>query len=194
MKNNALWIVLGGIALVVLLTVGWFVSTSNQIVTLDESVSSAQSQVQNAYQRRFDLIPNLVNTVKGYAKHEAEVLETVTQARAQVGQVNLNSAEGVKQFEESNAKMSSALSRLMVVAEKYPDLKANQNFLELQSQLEGTENRISVERRNFNEAAQRYNTFIRKMPQSIIAGMRGATPKPYFQADQGAQSAPKVEF
>ena len=194
MKNNALWIVLGGIALVVLLTVGWFVSTSNQIVTLDESVSSAQSQVQNAYQRRFDLIPNLVNTVKGYAKHEAEVLETVTQARAQVGQVNLNSAEGVKQFEESNAKMSSALSRLMVVAEKYPDLKANQNFLELQSQLEGTENRISVERRNFNEAAQRYNTFIRKMPQSIIAGMRGATPKPYFQDDQGAQSAPKVEF
>ena len=179
----------------VLVLIGlWGVSSSNQMVTLDERVKEKWSQVENVYQRRLDLIPNLVNTVKGYAKHEAEVLEEVTKARAQVGQVQVKSAEDLKKFDQAQGQLGSALSRLLVVAEKYPDLKADKNFLELQSQLEGTENRISVERMRFNEAAREYNTYIRLFPQSVIAGMRGFQNKTYFESDSAAKTAPKVQF
>jgi LemA protein len=180
--------------LVVLLVIGWFVGVNNHLVAAQENVNSRWSQVENVYQRRLDLIPNLVATVKGYAKHEADVLEEVTRARSQVGQVKVNSPDDLKKFDQSQAGVSSALSRLLVVAEKYPDLKANQNFRDLQAQLEGTENRISVERRNFNEAAQEYNTYLRLFPQSFVAGFRGFQPRPYFAADTGAKTAPKVEF
>ncbi len=173
---------------------GWGVSTSNQLVDLDEAVKEKWSQVENVYQRRLDLIPNLVNTVKGYAKHEAQVLEQVTQARSQVGQIRVNSPQDIAQFDKAQGQLTQALSRLLVVAEKYPELKADKNFLELQSQLEGTENRISVERMRFNEAARSYNSYLRHFPQSIIASFRGFMPKAYFQSDAGAKNAPKVEF
>jgi LemA protein len=173
---------------------GWFMSVNNNLVSLDENVKTKWAQVENVYQRRADLIPNLVSTVKGYAKHEATVLEEVTKARSQVGQVHVDNADDLKKFDQAQGQLSSALSRLLVVSEKYPDLKADKNFLELQSQLEGTENRISIERRNFNEAAQEYNTYLRKFPQSLVAGMRNFQPKAYFEADAGAKTAPKVEF
>lgn len=186
----ALLVVLGLVASVLL----WGVSAGNQIVVLDEGVKEKWSQVENVYQRRQDLIPNLVNTVKGYAKHEAEVLEEVTRARSQVGQVQVKGADDLKKFDQAQGQLSSALSRLLVVAEKYPDLKADRNFLELQSQLEGTENRISVERMRFNEASREFNVYIRQFPQSLIAGMRGFQAKVYFEAEKGAKVAPKVEF
>jgi LemA protein len=167
---------------------------NNTLVTLDEDVKTKWSQVENVYQRRSDLIPNLVNTVKGYAKHEASVLEEVTKARASVGQVHVDKPEDLPKYEQAQGQLSNALSRLLVVAEKYPDLKADQNFRDLQSQLEGTENRIAVERKRFNESTQAYNTYLRVFPQSFVAGMRGFTPKAYFQADAGAKTAPKVEF
>jgi LemA protein len=175
----------------------WYVSTGNNLINLDEGVNTASSQVDNVYQRRADLIPNLVNTVKGYAKHEAEVLQAVTEARASVGQIKLNnvkSAEDLQKYEASQYGLSSALSRLMVVAEKYPDLKADKNFLELQSQLEGTENRITVERQRFNETVQKFNVAVRQFPSSIVAGAKGFTQKQYFQAAAGAKEAPKVSF
>lgn len=184
------WVILGLLVVVGL----WFVSTANSLVGMDEATKAAWSQVENVYQRRADLIPNLVSTVKGYAKHEASVLEAVTQARASAGQVKVNDAEGLRKFEQSQAALSGALSRLMVIVEKYPDLKADRGFLDLQSQLEGTENRIAVERKRFNEVAQSYNTAIRRFPASIVAGMRGFVEKPYFQADAGAKTVPKVEF
>ena len=174
--------------------VGWFISTNNNLVSKDENVKAKFSQVQVVYQRRADLIPNLVSTVKGYAKHEADVLESVTKARAQVGQVQAGGVTDLKKFDQAQSQLSGALSRLLVVSERYPDLKANQNFIELQSQLEGTENRISVERRRFNEAAQDYNSYLRRFPQSIVAGMRGFTERAYFEAQSTAQSVPKVEF
>ncbi len=192
MKN--VFITLGVIAAIVVIFGGWFVSTGNQIVTLDEGVSEKWAQVQNAYQRRQDLIPNLVATVKGYAKHEAEVLEKVTQARASVGQVRVNNPEDLAKFDQAQSQITSALSRLMVVAEKYPDLKANENFRDLQSQLEGTENRITVERQRFNQAARDFNTYIRKFPQSFVAGTKGVQARPYFAATPGAETAPKVSF
>lgn len=166
------------------------------MVTLNEGVSAQWSQVENVYQRRADLIPNLVNTVKGYAKHEADVLEKVTEARSHVGQVqvNANNPESLQAFDKAQGQLTSALSRLMVVVEKYPDLKANTNFMELQSELEGTENRIAVERKRFNEAAMGYNVYIRQFPASLVASMRGFQPKAYFQAAEGAKTAPKVEF
>jgi LemA protein len=150
--------------------------------------------VENVYQRRLDLIPNLVNTVKGYAKHESQVLQEVTKARSQVGQVHVKSVEDLPKFDHAQRELSGALSRLLVVAERYPELKADRNFLELQSQLEGTENRISVERMRFNESAREYNTYLRMFPQTIIAGFRGFHERPYFQADATAKTAPKVEF
>jgi LemA protein len=165
---------------------GWFMSVNNNLVSLDENVKTKWAQVENVYQRRADLIPNLVSTVKGYAKHEADVLEEVTKARSQVGQVHVDNADDLKKFDQAQGQLSSALSRLLVVSEKYPDLKADKNFLELQSQLEGTE--------NFNEAAQEYNTYLRKFPQSLVAGLRNFQPKAYFEADAGAKNAPKVEF
>ena len=168
------------------------------MVTQDESVKAAWSQVAHQYQRRLDLIPNLVNTVKGYASHERATLEGVINARANatkttIDPTNLNE-ETMKQFQAAQGELSSALSRLMVVVERYPDLKANQNFMELQAQLEGTENRISVERKRFNEVAQNYNTNIRSFPTNILAGMFGFQPKAYFAAESGAEKAPTVEF
>jgi LemA protein len=172
----------------------WYVSSGNKLIALDEQVSSSWAQVENVYQRRADLIPNLVATVKGYAKHEADVLETVTQARASVGQIRVNSPEDLKKFDQAQGQLSTALSRLMVVAEKYPDLKANQNFLELQSQLEGTENRITIERQRFNDVAREYNTAIRVFPGSIIAGNKGMKERAYFESVKGSDKAPEVKF
>jgi LemA protein len=192
--KNPFVITLVSIVAVLILFTGWFVSIGNNMVSLDEGVKTAWSQVENVYQRRADLIPNLVNTVKGYAKHEASVLSEVTKARASATQVRVNNPGDVAKFEQSQGQLTQALSRLLMVAERYPDLKADKNFLELQSQLEGTENRIAVERKRFNEASQEYNTYIRKFPNSMIAGMRGFAAKPYFAADAGAKTAPKVEF
>src|SRR5262249_13022511 len=157
----------------ILMSMAWYISTANTLVTLDEGVKEKWAQVENVYQRRADLIPNLVNTVKGYAKHEAQVLEEVTRARAQVGQVKVSSPDDLPKFEQAQGQLTGALSRLLVVSEKYPELKADRNFSELQSQLEGTENRISVERMRFNEAAKEYNTYLRRFPQSIVAASRG---------------------
>ena len=170
----------------------------NSMVQLDEQVTSQWGQVENVYQRRADLIPNLVNSVKGAAKFEQETLTQVIEARAKATSVQVDptklTPEAIAQFQASQSQLSSALGRLMVVVEKYPELKANQNFLELQSQLEGSENRISVERMKFNEVTQQYNTKIRSFPNNITAGMFGFEKKGYFQAEAGANKAPKVEF
>ncbi len=170
----------------------------NKMVELDEQVKSSWSQVENVYQRRADLIPNLVNTVKGYAAHEQETLEGVIEARSKATSVNIDPAnlspETIQQFNQAQEGLSSALSRLMVVVERYPDLKANQNFLDLQAQLEGTENRIATERRKFNETTQSYNAYIRKFPQVIYSGWFGFDKKSYFEAQQGAEKAPEVQF
>ena len=170
----------------------------NTMIEKQEAVTAQWSQVENVYQRRADLIPNLVATVKGYADFEQETLTAVIEARAKATSVtidptNLN-ASNIQQFQAAQDGLSSALSKLMVVVERYPELKANQNFLELQSQLEGTENRIAVERKKFNETAQDYNTYIRKFPNNMIAGMFDFEKKEYFEADAGAEKAPKVEF
>lgn len=170
----------------------------NNMVTMDEAVTAQWANVETQYQRRADLIPNLVSTVKGYAAHEKETLDAVISARAKATSTtidagNLNAAS-IQQFQEAQSGLSSALSRLLVTVEKYPDLKANQNFLELQAQLEGTENRIAVERRRFNEAVQGYNTYIRKFPNTIYAGMFGFEKKTGFAAQAGSENAPKVEF
>lgn len=168
------------------------------MVELDEQVSSQWSQVENVYQRRADLIPNLVNTVKGYAQHEQETLTGVIEARSKATSVNVDSKnltpESLEQFNQAQEVLTSSLSRLMLVVERYPDLKANENFLDLQAQLEGTENRIAVERRKFNEVTQSYNAYIRKFPQLIYAGMLGFDKKIYFEARQGADQPPVVEF
>ena len=161
-------------------------------------MTSAWSQVENVYQRRADLIPNLVATVKGYAAHEKETLEGVINARSKATQTTVDptkmNEESIKKFQAAQGELSSALGRLMVIVERYPDLKANQNFLELQAQLEGTENRITVERQKFNEIAQGYNTYIRQFPKNIIAGIFGFERKAYFEAKAGSDVAPKVEF
>ena len=197
-KNKALWITIAIIVVLLFAGYSWVKGTYNTMVTQDEGVKTAWSQVENQYQRRMDLIPNLVNTVKGYATHEKETLEGVVSARAEATKTtidpsNLNE-ESMKKFQAAQGELSSALSRLMVVLERYPDLKANQNFSELQAQLEGTENRISVERKRFNETAQSYNPYIRSFPTNILAGMFGFQPKAYFSAESGAEKAPKVEF
>jgi LemA protein len=188
------WIPLAVVAGLIAITLSWFVGVNNRLVVLDEGVKQSKSQVENVYQRRADLIPNLVNTVKGYAKHEATVLEEVTKARSQVGQVRIDGPEDLPKFEQAQGALSSALSRLMVVAEKYPELKADQNFRDLQSQLEGTENRITIERQRFNEASRDYNTYVRSFPQTLIASLRGFKEAQYFTAQAGAATAPKVEF
>jgi LemA protein len=170
----------------------------NKMVDLEEQVSSQWSQVENVYQRRADLIPNLVNTVKGYADFEQETLTGVIEARSKATSVNVDpnnlSPQAIEQFNQAQQGLSSALSRLMVVVERYPDLKANQNFLDLQVQLEGTENRITFERMKFNDVTQAYNAYIRKFPQLIYAGMLGFDKKNYFEARQGADQPPVVEF
>jgi LemA protein len=176
----------------------WAMGGYNKMVSQQEQVTSAWSQVENVYQRRADLIPNLVATVKGYAAHEQETLEGVINARAKATQTTIDPTNmtqaGLDKFQAAQGELSSALGRLMVVVEKYPDLKANQNFLELQAQLEGTENRITVERQKYNDTAKEYNTLIRQFPKNIIAGMFGFERKVYFEAKEGSENAPKVEF
>lgn len=168
------------------------------MVAMQESVVSAWSNVENQYQRRSDLIPNLVNTVKGYATHEQTTLTDVIDARAKATQIKLNvenlTEESLQRYNQVQGELSSALSRLMVVSEQYPDLKANQNFADLQAQLEGTENRIATERRKFNETVQNYNSFIRMFPRNIVANMFGFEAKAYFEAAERTEQAPKVEF
>lgn len=171
----------------------------NSMVSKEENVSGKWAQVQNAYQRRADLIPNLVNTVKGAANFERETLTEVINARAKATSVNIASPDSltpqrIQQFQQAQDALSSSLSRLLVTVERYPDLKANQNFLELQAQLEGTENRISVERKNFNDAVQDYNTHIRRFPNNLTAGMFGFDRKGFFEAQAGADKAPTVTF
>ena len=202
MKNKGMMIGCA-IGAVVLLAVGmlvvWGISSYNNMVSLDQAVVQQWAQVENQYQRRADLIPNLVNTVKGYADFEKEVLTKVTEARARVSQFNitpevLNDPQAFAKFQSLQGELSGALSRLLVTVENYPQLKANENFLQLQAQLEGTENRISVERKKFNEVVQQYNTNIKKFPASMLAGMFGFGEKQYFKAIQGADTPPKVEF
>lgn len=172
----------------------------NRMVSLDEGVSAAWAQVENVYQRRMDLIPNLVETVRGYAAQEQDTFTALAEARSRAGGVLevdeglLNSPEAFARFQQAQDGLGAALQRLLVVTENYPDLKSNQNFLALQDQLEGTENRIAVERRRFNEAVRTYNTVIRRFPQMIFARMGGFESKPYFEASPGAESAPAVEF
>jgi LemA protein len=188
-------------AIVLVLLIGGFSlrSTYNEVVTLEQGVNAQWAQVQNVYQRRADLIPNLVATVKGYAAHESEVLQAVTASRSQVGSIQatpgiLNNPAEFQKFQQAQAGLGSALQRLLVVVERYPDLKANQNFLELQSQLEGSENRITVERKRFNESAQQYNTRIKQFPTNLVAGFFRFTEKQYFQGTPGSEKAPVVDF
>jgi len=192
------WIVLAVIAVLLLLAYSSVKNSYNSMVSMEEGVTAQWSQVENVYQRRTDLIPNLVNTVKGYADFEKETLTQVIEARAKATQVTVDpnklDAQSIQKFQEAQTGLSSALGRLMVVMEKYPDLKANQGFLDLQAQLEGTENRITVERMKFNESAQGYNTLIRKFPKNIFAGMFGFEKKAYFEAEAGAEKAPTVQF
>ena len=196
--KKTLLIVLIVIAVLVFWGFSWGISTGNKMVAMDEGVAASWSQVENVYQRRSDLIPNLVNTVKGYADFEKSTLTAVIEARAKATQITVDptklTAASMQQFQQAQGGLSSALGRLMVVAEKYPDLKANEGFLNLQAQLEGTENRITVERQKFNEIARSYNTYIRQFPNMIIASMRNFEKKAYFEAEKGAEKAPKVQF
>lgn len=195
----------GLIALAIVAAIGlalwsFFGKNYNQMVAMDEEVKSQWGQVQNAYQRRMDLIPNLVATVKGYASHESDVLTGIAEARSKAGGVMqvsdevLKDPEAFKRFQAAQNELGSALQRLLVVSENYPELKADQNFLALQDELEGTENRISVERGRFNEKAKAYNVYIRQFPRSIVAGMGGFREKAYFSADSAAEKAPTVKF
>ena len=206
MRNIGLLGCVGALILVLIIGGIWFVGIRNNIVTLDEQVNQAWAQVESQYQRRYDLIPNLVRTVQGAANFEKSTLEAVVNARAKVGQVQAPSGPpgtatgptenqaALDQFAAAQAGLSGALSRLLVVVERYPELKANQNFLELQSQLEGTENRIAVERQRYNGAAQGYNTAIRKFPASLVASMSGFKQKAYFKGQPGSSQAPNVQF
>ncbi len=202
MKSRGLLIalvVLGVIAVVVIGAVLWGMGVYNSFVRLDEGVSSAWSQVETQYQRRSDLIPNLVETVKGYASQEKSVLIGVTEARANASKITvtkevLENPDAFAKFQAAQDQFSSAISRLLAVAENYPNLKSNENFLALQTQLEGTENRITVARQRFNETVQEYNTRIRTVPASIIAGFGGFREKAYFKSTEGAQNAPAVKF
>jgi LemA protein len=195
---RALLVVLVVLAVVVGLVV-WGVGINNQLVRLEQNVNETSAQVQNVYQRRADLIPNLVETVKGFAAQERTVLTEVTEARAratgiQLTPQTLNDPKAMERFQAAQGQLSGALSRLLVVVEKYPELKSNQNFLQLQSQLEGTENRIAVERRRFNEAVRDYNTRLGLAPGSIVARLLSFTPKAYFEAAPDAATPPKVKF
>ncbi|GGF28557.1 LemA family protein [Echinicola rosea] len=191
------------IPILILVVVGVFVYTKavgtyNQFVQTEEDINGKWAEVETQYQRRADLIPNLVNTVKGYADFEKETLEGVINARAKATSINLNAdeltPEKVAQFQQAQDQLSGSLSRLLVAVERYPDLKANQNFLDLQAQLEGTENRIAVARRNFNQSVQAYNSNLRTFPNNIFAGWYGFEKKGYFEAAEGAENAPTVEF
>lgn len=193
-KNLVLVITIGVVAIVLM----WGVSGYNGLVSMDEGVQNKWADVETQYQRRADLIPNLVNTVKGYATHEKETLESVVKARSEATSVKIDpanmTAEQMSQYQNAQNGVTSALSKLLLVVEKYPDLKANQNFLELQSQLEGTENRITVARRDYNAVAKEYNTAVRKFPKNLLAGMFGFEKKEYFEAQEGSEAAPEVQF
>lgn len=193
-KNKGLIITIVVIALVAL----WGISSYNGLVSMDENVSNSWANVETQYQRRSDLIPNLVNTVKGYAKHESQTLEAVMAARSQATQVKIDPSNCTPQqlaaYQKAQGDVTTALGKLLAITENYPDLKANQNFLELQSQLEGTENRINVARKDFNDSAKEYNTSLRRFPRNIIASMFGFEKRNYFEAEAGAEKAPKVEF
>lgn len=195
----------GLVAIIVLLVCvfaafGWYKNTYNNLVNQDEEVSSSWAEVQNQYQRRLDLIPNLVSTVKGYAKHESDVFTQVSEARSKAGgQINisdevLSDPEAFARYQQIQDNLGASLQRLLMVTEQYPELKADQNFMALQDQLEGTENRITVARKRFNDTAKGYNQTVRRFPTNIIANMNGFTVKSYFKASEEAQSAPKVEF
>jgi len=192
-------VVLAVVALLVVAALGWFVSVNNDLVAKDQAVQEAWAQVQNVYQRRADLIPNLVETVKGFAAQERTVLEEVTRARASVAGMQvtpeiLRDPEALKKFQEAQAQLGGALGRLLAVVERYPDLKSNQNFRALQSQLAGTENRIAVERRRYNEAVREYNTAVRRFPGSLVASLRGFAERPYFEATPGSEAPPAIKF
>lgn len=193
-KNKVLIITIVVIVLVAL----WGISSYNGLVGMDENVSNKWANVETQYQRRSDLIPNLVNTVKGYAKHESQTLEAVMAARSQATQVKIDPSNCTPQqlaaYQKAQGDVTTALGKLLAITENYPDLKANQNFLELQSQLEGTENRINVARKDFNDSAKKYNTSLRRFPRNIIASMFGFEKRNYFEAEAGAEKAPKVEF
>ena len=194
-KKNLGWIIPVGIIVILVM---WAIGGYNGMVKMDEQVQNKWANVETQYQRRADLIPNLVSTVKGYAKHEQQTLEDVVKARSEATQVKVDAEnltpEKLAAFQKAQSGVSSALGKLLAVAENYPDLKANQNFLELQSQLEGTENRITVARKDFNDAAKSYNQSIRQFPKNILAGMFGFEKKSYFEAEAGSEKAPKVEF
>ena len=194
-KKTIIWIV---VLSVLAIAVIWGVNRYNAIITAEEDVNTAWSQVENQYQRRADLIPNLVETVKGYAAHESETLEGVIAARAKATQVVVDptqaTAEQIAAFQAAQGELSQALGRLMAISESYPDLKANQNFGALQSQLEGTENRITVARNNFNEMARKFNTLIRRFPTNMIASMMNAEKRPYFEANESANQVTQVQF
>ena len=193
-KNKGLIITIVVIVLVAL----WGILSYNGLVGMDENVSNQWANVETQYQRRSDLIPNLVNTVKGYAKHESQTLEAVMAARSQATQVKIDPSNCTPQqlaaYQKAQGDVTTALGKLLAITENYPDLKANQNFLELQSQLEGTENRITVARKDFNDAANVYNASIRRFPKNILAGIFGFEKHAYFEAEAGAEKSPKVEF
>lgn len=196
MKKGLITVVV--LAVIALLLFSWGKNTYNGLIQSDEAVQAAWSQVENVYQRRADLIPNLVATVKGYAEHESSTLQAVIDARAKATQVTVDASnlteEQIAKYQAAQGELSQALGRLIAVSEAYPDLKANENFKDLQAQLEGTENRITVERQKFNETAQSYNTKIRTFPTNLIAGLFNFDRKGYFKAAEGAETAPKVEF
>ena len=197
MKNFKIkgWMI--AVAVVAVLAL-WGIGSYNSLVSMDEEVNGKWANVETQYQRRSDLIPNLVNTVKGYAKHESETLESVMAARSQATQVKIDPSNCTPQqlaaYQKAQGDVTTALGKLLAITENYPDLKANQNFLELQSQLEGTENRINVARKDFNDTAKKYNTSLRRFPRNIVASMFGFEKRNYFEAEAGAEKAPKVEF
>jgi LemA protein len=197
MKSGLL--ILAVIAFAVIIGLGWVVSVNNSLVGRDQAVQESWAQVQNIYQQRADLVPNLVETVKGFAAQERTVLEEVTRARANVAGIKvtpevLNDPAALRKFQEAQNQLSGALSRLLVTVERYPELKSNQNFLQLQSQLESIENRVAVERRRFNESVRDYNTEVRRVPGSLVASFRGFREKPFFEAAPGSEAAPKIKF
>ncbi len=197
MKNKKqMWLITAGTVVGIILL--WGVAGYNSLVSMDEGVQGKWANVETQYQRRADLIPNLVNIVKGYAAHEKSTLENVVKARSEATSVKIDpenlTPEKMEQYQKAQGNVSAALGKLLMVAENYPQLKANENFLELQSQLEGTENRITVARKDFNDAAKEYNTAIRRFPKSILAGMFGFDKKAYFEAESGAEKAPEVKF
>ena len=194
-KGTIGWLVVG---VVILMLIGGTLTTYNSLVAKDEAVTTAWGNIQSQYQRRADLVPNLVNTVKGYAKHESETLEGVVEARAKATQIKVDAdnitPEKLKQFQSAQGELTQALGRLIAVQENYPDLKANENFSELQAQLEGTENRINESRQLYNAAVQTYNVSVRRFPANIVAGMFGFDKKTQFEAEAGTEKAPQVEF